>query len=152
MGYDKAGNDTRMQEIHQHNGKLTESLDLTQLPDRMQELHRNNNKFTGEIDLTQLPHGIISLHLYTNQFTGEMDFTHPPHGMIYLYLENNQLSGSFAIKRLPPGIRHNNARGNNFNAVVVVGSETRANISLQDSGVTSVIDENGDEKVEGVCI
>ena len=35
-----------------------------------------------------------------------------------------------------------NVRGNNFNAIAVVGSKARANIKLQGSAVSSVVDEN----------
>ena len=60
-----------------------------------------------------------------------------------LYLAKNDLSGSFVAKRVPQGLFTIDARGNNFNAVAVVESETHANINLQESGVTSVVDENG---------
>ena len=62
IGYDKADNDTRIQEIHQHNGKLTESLNLAQLPGGMQYVYLNSDQLTGEIYLTQLQKGVKTLN------------------------------------------------------------------------------------------
>ena len=134
-----------MQYLYLHTNKLTGELDLTQLPHRMRYLFLQNNNFTGEIDLTQLPDRILFLYLNNNQFTGEIDLTQLPHGINGLYLQDNLLSGSFIVKTLPPGMRVLNAQGNQFNAIAVIDSRAVSHILLSGSGVTSVVDENGNE-------
>ena len=62
------------------NGKLTGSVDLTQLPGGMKSVHLNRNRLTGEIDLTQLPETMEKLYLGRNQLTGSIDLTHLPDG------------------------------------------------------------------------
>ena len=125
--------------------QLTGELDLTRLPERMHGLSLEKNQLTGEINLSNLPDEMDFLNLESNHFTGEIDFTHLPGGMKYLSLENNQFTGSLVMKRLPHDIRAINVRKNFFNAIAVVDSQTRAQIQLDGSGVTSVVDENGKE-------
>ena len=128
------------------NGKLAGSVDLTLLPEGMEVLNLLGNKLSGEIDLTQLPYKMEYLTLGYNQLTGEINLTHLPDGMRGLHLESNQLSGSLVIRGLPQEMNIIDVRGNNFNAVAVVDSDTPATIKLKESGVTSVVDENGREQ------
>ena len=85
------------------------------------------------------------LYLQNNQLTGEIDLTRLPDGMYYLNLDGNHLTGPLVIKVIPPTMRVINARRNQFNAVAVVESETNDTIKLEISGVTSVVNENGNE-------
>ena len=127
------------------NNQFTGAIDLTQLPGEMKELYLHTNQLTGAADLTQLPGGMTMLRLNDNKLTGEIDLTHLPDGMKELYLQSNRFSGSFVIKRFPPGINLS-VMVNRFNAVAVVDSQAMdAFIVLQGSGVTSVVDENGEE-------
>ena len=86
-------------------GKLTGSVDLTQLPCGMEALHLNSHQLTGAIDLTQLPGGMNALYLLNNQLTGAIDLTQLPGGMEYLYLRNNQLTGAIDLTQLPSGMK-----------------------------------------------
>ena len=133
--------------LYLYNSELSGEIDLAHLPGKMQLLYLQNNQLTGEIDLKQLPGGMKELALQNNKLTGGIDFTHLPDGMSYLNLDENHLTGQLVIKMLPPTMRVINARRNQFNAVAVVESETNATIKLQESGVTSVVDENGREQV-----
>ena len=74
---------------------------------------------------------------------GEINLTQLPSRMGALYLAKNELSGPFVAKGVPRGLFTIDTRGNNFNAVAVVESKTHADIYLEESGVTSVVDENG---------
>ena len=121
--------------------RLTGKIDLTQLPNEMQFLDLQNNQLTGNIDLTRLPDEMRYMNLRENKLTGKIDLTQLPCGMQKLLLHNNQLSGPLVLKRLPPGM-FINVQGNNFNSVAVVDSEVHADINLQGSGVTSVVDKN----------
>ena len=125
--------------------QLTGEIDLTRLPERIHGLSLEKNQLTGEINLSNLPDEMDFLNLESNHFTGEIDFTHLPGGMKYLSLENNQFTGSLVMKRLPHNIRAIDVRKNFFHAVAVVDSQTRAQIQLDGSGVTSIVDENGNE-------
>ena len=117
----------------------------------MYQLSLNNNQLKGEIDLARLPNKMTELWLNNNQITGEVDLTHLPGGMKELYLSNNQLSGTLVIKKLPQSMIGIYARGNHFNAVAVVESKaTDVDIYLQNSGVTAVVDENGNANEKGV--
>ena len=135
-----------LQVLDLRNNNLTGEIDLTQLPDRMNFLNLSNNQLTGEINLKQLPSCMRELHLNNNHLTGEIDLTRLPDGMTELSLEKNRFSGSFIVKRFPPEITTINALGSQFNAVAVVHSKTRAIINLKGSGVTSVVDENGNNR------
>ena len=126
-------------------GELTGSADLTHLPEGMESLSLNNNTLTGEIDLTSLPDGMIHLYLCNNYFTGEIDLTQLPHRMTTLFLNNNQLSGSLVIKNLPPKMGLIDLQVNQFNAMAMVDLKTPTIIKLRGSGVTSVVDENGEK-------
>ena len=129
----------------QHN-QITGEIDLTHLPAGMQLLFLNNNQLTAEIDLTHLPEGMQRLHLNSNQLTGGVDVTRLPHGMECLYLSQNRLSGSIFIWNLPPRMSCIDMRYNNFNAIAVVNPEINATINLKGSGVSSVVDENGNKR------
>ena len=154
-----------------NSNQLTGKIYLNQLPSCMRKLYLNSNQFIGEVDLTQLPDGIKDFHLEDNMFTGEINLAHLPDGMEYLHLANNQFSGGIDLSQLPSRMRELylnnnqltgevvitndrlllwmstiNAQGNQFNALAVVDSETDANILLRGSGVTSVVDENGEEQ------
>ena len=154
-----------MKETDLRNNKLTGEIDLKQLPQGMIYLYLQNNRFTGEIDLAHLPDGMVRLYLESNRFIGEIDLTQLPGEMEELYLSNNKLTGEIDLTLLPEemtelSLQSNqlsgslviktrrtrmyiNAQGNNFNAVAVVHSNTRAQIMLRKSGVKSVVDENG---------
>ena len=125
--------------------ELTGSVDLTRLPDGMESLCLTSNQLTGEIDLTRLPEGMVSLALNDNQLTGEVDLTRLPEDMLFLHLSENQLSGSLVIRNLPPWIKILDLQVNLFNAIAVVDSKSNAVIKLKESGVTSVVDESGEE-------
>ena len=127
------------------NSQLTSEIDLAHLPDGMTYLSLSNNQITGEIDLSHLPHKMGCIYLDSNQLTGEIDLAHLPDGMKELSLENNQFSGSLVIKSLPQGMRTIDVRGNHFNAIALVDSRTYVTINLKGSGVTSVVDGNGEE-------
>ena len=70
--------------------------------------------------------------------------------MVSLYLKNNHLTGSFIARNLPREMSGLNASGNAFSAIAVVEADAKPFIDLQGSGVTSIIDENGREKLEGI--
>ena len=94
------------------NGRLTGSVDLTQLPGGIQDVHLNRNRLTGEIDLTQLPDGMSCVYLQNNRLTGEINLTQLPDGMGYLYLQKNQLTGEIDLTQLPEGMVALNLTGN----------------------------------------
>ena len=122
---------------------VTGSVDLTRLPNGMKYLSFADNELIGEIDLAHLPDRMVHLSLSRNEFTGEIDLTQLPEGIKYLYLSHNQLSGSLFIRNLPQSMIILVVIGNHFDDIAVVDSKTRAAINLKESGVTSVVDENG---------
>ena len=155
--------------------QLTGSLDLTELPENITGIYLNDNKLSGSIHLTKLPKTMKKLSLYLNKFTGSIDLRNLPDGMRQLFLHKNQLSGSlhlshlpremscvilqrnlftgpFIATDLPPRIHEINAIGNKFDEKAVVDSKTEARILLQESGVKTVVDENGAQKVKGVSL
>ena len=95
-------------------GKLTGSVDLTQLPGEMWQLNLHSNNLSGELDLTQLPNSMRDVYLYNNQFTGEIDLTHLPVGMKGLYLYKNRLSGEIDLAHLPNGMHYLNLGHNHL--------------------------------------
>ena len=129
------------------NNRLTGEINLTHLPGGMKDLRLTNNQISGTLDLTHLPDGMKSLSLASNHLTGEIDLTHLPDGMGYLYLQNNQLSGPLVIQKIPSKVKMIDLEENHFNAVAVVDSKTRATIKLKESGVTSVLNENGRQRI-----
>ena len=155
--------------------KLTGSADLTSLPKHMEKIDLKFNELSGSVELTQLPQTMEFLELLSNKFTGTVGLRHLPEGMKYLSIGGNRLSGSvhldhlpialeeiclqgnsftgsFIATNLPKNLRELAAEGNTFHAIAVADSQSKARISLADSGVTSVVDENGNEKVEGVSL
>ena len=126
--------------------RLTGEINLTHLPDGMENLCLANNQISGTLDLTHLPDGMKLLLLASNQLTGEIDLTHLPDGMEYLYLHNNQLSGPLVIQKIPPKMKMIDLEENHFHDIAVVNSKTCATIKLKESGVSSVVDEDGNER------
>ena len=135
-----------MEGLSLNDNRLTGVIDLTQLPGDMEHLRLENNQLTGEIDLANLPHGMRNLTIQNNELSGEIDLTRLPDGMRILYLQNNQLTGSLIINGLPQRMNALDVRGNHFNHIAVVGAKTRVIILLGGSGVTSVVDESGNEQ------
>ena len=125
---------------------LTGEIDLTHLPDGMEDLCLTSNQISGTLDLTHLPEGMECLRLNNNTLTGEIDLTHLPDGMECLYLQNNQLSGPLVVQKIPPEMEMIHLEENHFNTVAVVDSKTHATINLRGSGVSSVVDEDGNER------
>ena len=129
--------------------RLEGAIDLTHLPEDMRVLNLGINLFSGSVDLTQLPESMVTLHLQDNQFTGSLDFAHLPHNMKLLDIQGSCLSGNCNATNLPPGLDKIEAQDNQFNAFAVVDPKTKAQVCFIGSGVSSVADENGNEK-EGV--
>ena len=127
--------------------QLTGSIDLTQLPDAMEMMYLSSNQFTGSVDLTKLPEKMSRLYLDNNQLTGSIDLAHLPYRMQTIYLEENQFSGSFIATNLPLELREIRAALNCFDATAVVDSQPNADIILSESGVTSVVDVNGNTNI-----
>ena len=136
----------KMKSLYLHNNRFTGEINLSHLPDGMECLYLGKNQLRGEIDFRQLSKSMRELSLDNNQLTGEVDLTHLSDGMLGLKLEHNQFSGSLILKKLPHDIRKIDVRENNFNHVAVVESKAHALIMLKESGVTSVVDENGREQ------
>ena len=133
--------------VNLHQNELTGSIDLTQLPRRIWLLFLDCNRLSGSVDLTQLPDSIKDLNLSNNQFSGSIDLKHLPEVTRELCLHGNQFSGSFIAKNLPPSpYCRIDANGNRFSAIAVVESGAKPAIDLYKSGVTSVVDENGNKR------
>ena len=128
------------------NNRLTGEINLARLPDGMEDLRLTNNQISGTLDFTHLPDGMKPVFLASNQLTGEIDLTHLPDGMGYLYLQNNQLSGPLVIQKIPPKMKMIDLEENHFHDIAVVNSKTCATIKLKESGVTSVVNEDGNER------
>ena len=159
-----------MVNLYLHSNQLTGSIDLIRLPENIRNLSICQNQLTGSLLLTHLPHGIIELYLEHNAFSGSVDLTNLPESLKYIFLNNNRLSGSVNLTALPAGmvklnlhknlltgpfiatslpetLTHLYAQENPFDAIAVVEARTTAHVNLSESGVTSVIDENGAPKV-----
>ena len=103
---------------------------------------------SGTIGLCYVPPKVKLLEINSgggSKLTGQINLAHLPDGLRYILLRNNQLTGSLSITNVPPNMCFIDMQFNNFNSVAVVHSKTHANIKLQESGVTSVVDENGKE-------
>ena len=132
--------------------KLDGSIDLTHLPEGIRVISLTANLLTGSVDLTHLPPNLEYLLLGNNQLRGSLDLIQLPQGMIYLSLENNHFTGSFIATNLPKHLMVIYANMNKFCAVAVVQTLQDTLIHLDKTGVTSVIDENGNENRRGVIL
>ena len=164
-----------MEELYLFDNQLTGSIHLTNLPQHMKKLHVDNNKLDGSIDLTKLPASMEALYLQRNNFTGSIDLSNLPRGLLILYLEANQLcgsvdlsklsvsileitlhrngfTGSFVATNLPPDLEIINGSYNTFSEIAVVDSKTDADIYLKESGVLSIVDENGNANINEVSL
>ena len=123
--------------------RLTGSIDLTHLPNRMEQLYLKSNQCSGSLDLTLLPESMRFLYLDNNQFSGSVDVSRLPRNMQQLMLQKNQLSGSFGATNISHCLKLLDASRNKFSAKAVVDLLIYADINLIVSGVTAVVDENG---------
>ena len=131
---------------------LEGSIDLSNLPPNIEQIHLERNHLTGSVDLTKLPENVGILNLTKNCLSGSLELAQLPRSMRFLFIFDNQFSGSFIATNLPKTLCGIFATDNQFNPIAVVDSQTTAQIRLGDSGVTSVVDENGNEKVEGIFL
>ena len=141
-----------MKELQLSVNRFSESIDLTLLPESMENLSLHNNRLTGTIDLTKFSKSMKNLFLNNNRFEGEIDLKKLPEGMFSLYLQENLFSGSFIATNLPPSLMQLGANGNQFHSIAVVDAQTRCFINITHCGVTSVVDENGNEKRRGILL
>ena len=132
--------------------QLKGSFDFAYVPRSMEFLSLDNNRLTGTLNLEKLPPNIRIIHLHGNQLSGSLRFDTLPAKMRNINVSNNRFTGQFVATNLPPVLALLNAKDNHFSAIAVVDSETEAFINLSGSGVTSVIDENGNLNVKRVCI
>ena len=68
--------------------------------------------------------------------------------MGWLFIESNFFQGSFIATNLSEALKQLKALGNQFSEIAVVDSKTEAHIDISESGVTSVVDENGNERAK----
>ena len=118
----------------------------------MTDLRLDNNNLTGSLDFAHLSQGIANLYLGRNLFTGSIEFDNLPHSLRILSVRHNQLTGSFIAKSLSPNLTKLYAERNQFNAVAVVGSQIKATIILNESGVKEIVDEDGNDNFSGVTL
>ena len=142
----------RMHGLSLEKNQLSGEIDLSNLPDEIDYLNLESNRLTGEIDLKQLPNNMCELHLNNNQLTGSVDLTHLPEKTRQLFLNNNQFSGPFIAKSLPLLINLIDASRNKFDTIAVVSRRANFIINLRESGVTSVVDEEGKTGKSGVLL
>ena len=135
-----------MEMLSLNNNGLRGTLDFAHLPGSMRRIALHCNDFTGSLVLTQLPGNMKFLYLDSNHFTGSVDLSQLPESMKLLYISNNQLTGAFIATNLSESIEKIYAHLNNFEKIASVDSKTNARILLGESGVKSVIDENGSKK------
>ena len=136
-----------LEELYLDNNKLAGSVDLGNLPQNMHTLYLDSNKLTGSIKLSNLPKNMQGLFLHCNAFSGSIELTNLPQSLLSLTFNSNELTGSFIATNLPPKLEKIEAGYNLFSATAVVDAKTKAMINLRESGVTSVIDENGNSKL-----
>ena len=132
-----------MEVLNLNSNRLTGPIDLTHAPNRMEKIDLGGNQCLGSLDLTHLPETMQDLHLENNKFSGSIDVTHLPRGMRSLQLQGNQLSGSFLAMHISHSLKRLDASENNFSAKAVVDLAATANILLSESGVATVVDQDG---------
>ena len=117
--------------------------DLTKLPSGLEELRISKNKLSGEISLSSLPDRLDTCLLDSNSLSGPLDLEHLPDSLKILHIGWNGFTGKFSLRNQPSALDVLDAKWTRFDATAVVGADIKANVSLQYSGVSQVVDENG---------
>ena len=153
--------------FHMRAGSLSGTLSTSALPKGMEYFAISTNNFGGTVDFTSLPEGMRLLCLQRNKFSGSAALDSLPSALERLYIQQNHFSGSLNLKNLPPNLHYLDASTNAFTGVfrienlperlsaisasinifdeVAVVPSNCTGISLSDSGVTRVVDEEGKE-------
>ena len=139
-----------MQSVPQHlkhcsfeSNRLSGSVDLTKLPQGLQILNLAANKFSGSVVLTELPEAMEFLSVRHNMLRGELSFDHLPKRLKRLYVNENGFRGDFVfLERHPDLILR--ADGNAFKEKATVRASGHPQISLNDTAVEDVVDQNGE--------
>ena len=139
-------------DVYLQNNQCSGSINLTKLPASMNDLDLSHNQFSGSIDLTRLPQRICTLRLSVNRLSGSVCLSKLPEKIFNIAIDENAFTGSFIAKNLPPNLGIIYANKNQFSEKAVIDAQTGATVDLQKSGVTSVVDENGNLKVKGVIL
>ena len=140
-----------MELLNLSDNMLAGSTDLTHLSRKMKYINLCSNQFSGTIDITQLPAEMLVLYLDANFFTGTIELTKLPQSMRELTLHNNRFTGPFIATNLPQHLQSLNASGNRFDAVAVAELGKVTKVTVEKSGVTSVVDENENRIFGWVC-
>ena len=138
----------QMKSLSLMNNQLTGCIDLDNLPEDMKDLYLRNNQLSGSIGLSKLAESMWNLSVPGNKLSGSVNLSELPPNLFKINLHGNCFTGSFMAKNFLKGTI--NAGGNRFCPIAVVSSKSRAMIDLRESGVTSVVDQNGRAKVDGV--
>ena len=118
------------------------SANLATLPENLVDFNIYDNAFSGSVDLSKLPASLTELKIGSNNLSGSLCLSCLPRGLRALSLRNNMFSGEFRYENAPSGLRQFYAYGNDFDEVAVVSKDATVTL-MADSGVTSVIDEEG---------
>ena len=117
------------------------SVEFTALPAELVDFNIYDNTFSGSADLKKLPASLKNLILGSNSFSGTLYLTNLPPKLHWMNLASNMFSGEFRVENAPESILKFCARGNSFDEVAVVPKGTM--VTLENSGVTSIVDTEG---------
>ena len=119
------------------------SCNFTSLPQKLRSLLLEKNRFSGSVSLTKLPDSLERFDLSSNAFCGTVDFSKLPKNLHVLRISENAFEGAFCLLKARKRLCELMAHENKFSGDAVVLHNAKAVITLQETGVETVLDENG---------
>ena len=148
-----------------YTAELTGTLETSGLPRHLERFAIGGNGFTGTVNFPEFPRDLQLISLYLNKFSGSAILDVLPRSLETLAFQKNNFSGSLCLTNIPPRLKHINASGNVFTGDFIlqsvpndetdikasencfsptsVVSKSICRLFLCKSGVTSVVDEEG---------
>ena len=133
----------KIQEFDISQNKFHGTVEMAGLPDCLEELNISSNAFTGSVALDKLPAQITEVDLSNNMFSGSIDLNNLPERLSSLDISRNAFSGEFVLTKAPQTLDEIFANRNQFCGNAIVMRNCEVQVSLEETGVKEIVDENG---------
>ena len=138
-----------LEKLNLRSNRLSGGVSFADMPAGVTLIEIARNNFSGSLDVTSLPASLSILNASYNQFSGSISLDHLPSTLYSFYVGGNKLTGSFCLLNVPRQLEYLYAGQNSFERRATVHSSIAVGgVSLRDSGISEILNENGEHHTE----